>query len=135
DGQAGSGPSWRAMIAEDRPVELGSSLLADALDAAAYRGQCLEPDLVQLSGVRLVGRAFPVALERVNAPPEVPYRGLLRALDAVPSGAVVVIAGRRAPDAALFGELMATACLARGAAGALCEGYVRDLAAIRALSV
>ncbi len=79
------------------------------------------------------GRAFPLRLERVSAPAEVPYQGLLRALDAVPAGAVVVIPGGRAPDAALFGELMATACRVRGAAGALCEGYVRDLAAVREL--
>jgi 4-hydroxy-4-methyl-2-oxoglutarate aldolase len=72
-------------------------------------------------------------LERVDAPPAVPYTGLLRALDAVPSGSIVVIPGGRARDAALFGELMATACLARGSAGALCEGNVRDLAAVRAL--
>jgi regulator of RNase E activity RraA len=72
-------------------------------------------------------------LEPVDAPPAVPYTGLLRALDAVPAGSVVVIPGRRAPGAALFGELMATACRARGSVGALCEGYVRDLAAVRAL--
>jgi regulator of RNase E activity RraA len=44
-----------------------------------------------------------------------------------------VIPGGRAADAALFGELMATACLARGAVGAVCEGFVRDLAEVRAL--
>jgi 4-hydroxy-4-methyl-2-oxoglutarate aldolase len=72
-------------------------------------------------------------LERAEQPGEEPYVGLLRAFDAVSAGAVVVIPGARAQDAALFGEPMATACLARGAAGALCEGYVRDLAHIRAL--
>ncbi len=86
-----------------------------------------------LSGRRLEGRAFPFVLEPVDAPPAVPYTGLLRALDAVPPGSIVVVPGGRTADAALFGELMATACLARGSAGALCEGYVRDLAAVRAL--
>src|SRR5262245_29134192 len=105
------------MIADDPLVEIGASLLADALDAAGFRAQCLAPDLVPLAGARLHGRAFPFVLERVAARPAVPYRGLLRALDTVPAGAVVVIPGGRAPDAALFGELMATACLARGAAG------------------
>src|SRR5207244_7446843 len=89
--------------------------------------------IVPLSGSRLEGRAFPFVLERADAPAEIPYRGLLSALDAVPAGAVVVIPGGRAIDAALFGELMATACQARGAAGAVCEGYVRDLAQVRAL--
>lgn len=79
------------------------------------------------------GRAFPFVVRRVAAAAGEPYRGLLRALDDVPAGSVVVIPGGRALDAALFGELMATACAARGAAGAVCEGYVRDLPAVRAL--
>jgi regulator of RNase E activity RraA len=110
-----------------------TSLLSDALDRAGRRRQCLAPDVVTLSGSRLTGRAFPFLIERVDGPAEMPYRGLLRALDAVPSGSVVVIPGGRAADAALFGELMATACLARGAVGAVCEGFVRDLAEVRAL--
>jgi 4-hydroxy-4-methyl-2-oxoglutarate aldolase len=114
-------------------VLLRTSLLADALDRAGRRRQCLAPDVVALSGTRLEGRAFPFLLERVDGPAAAPYRGLLRALDAVPTGAVVVVPGGRATDAALFGELMATACLARGAVGAVCEGYVRDLAEVRAL--
>jgi 4-hydroxy-4-methyl-2-oxoglutarate aldolase len=116
-----------------RGVDLTSSLLSDALDAVGRRRQCLGPDLVPLSGERLQGRAFPLSVERVAAPPALPYQGLLRALDEVPQGAVLVVPGCRAPDAALFGELMATACLARGASGALCEGYVRDLEALRTL--
>jgi len=114
-------------------VSRRTSLLSDALDRAGRRNQCLGPDIVPLSGTRLEGRAFPFVLERVDAPADPPYRGLLRALDAVPAGAVVVIPGGRAPDAALFGELMATACLARDAAGAICEGFVRDLVDVRAL--
>lgn len=114
-------------------MTLRTSLLSDALDRAGRRRQCLAPDIVALSGTRLEGRAFTFVLERVDRPAETPYRGLLSALDAVPAGAVVVIPGARAPDAALFGELMATACLARGAAGALCEGFVRDLTEVRAL--
>jgi regulator of RNase E activity RraA len=114
-------------------MSLRTSLLSDALDRAGRRRQCLAPDVVALSGTRLEGRAFPFLLERVDTPAETPYRGLLRALDAVPAGSVVVIPGGRAADAALFGELMATACLARGAAGAVCEGYVRDLPEVREL--
>lgn len=110
-----------------------TSLLSDALDRAGRRRQCLGPDIVGLSESRLDGRAFPFVLTRVDAPGDPPYVGLLRALDAVPAGSVVVIPGGRAADAALFGELMATACQARGAAGAVCEGYVRDLPEVRAL--
>jgi regulator of RNase E activity RraA len=113
---------------------LRTSLLSDALDRTGRRRRCLAPDVVPLSGERIEGRAFPFVLERVTRPGETPYRGLLAALDAVPAGAVVVVPGcRAADDAALFGELMATACLARGGAGAVCQGYVRDLPEVRAL--
>jgi 4-hydroxy-4-methyl-2-oxoglutarate aldolase len=112
---------------------LRTSLLSDALDRAGRRRQSLGPDLVPLSGTRIEGRAFPLVLERAQRPGDPPYRGLLQALDAVPAGAVLVVPGGRAADAALFGELMATACLARGAAGAVCEGFVRDLPEVRAL--
>ena len=114
-------------------AELRTSLLSDALDRAGHRRRCLGPDIVALSGSRLEGRAFPFVVERAERPAETPYRGLLAALDAVPAGGVVIVPGGRATDAALFGELMATACLARGAVGAVCEGYVRDLGDVRAL--
>jgi len=114
-------------------MALRTALLSDALDRAGRRRQCLEPDVVQLSGDRIEGRAFPLVLERASRPAETPYRGLLAALDAIPAGAVIVVPGGRAVDAALFGELMATACLARGGAGAVCQGYVRDLPEVRAL--
>jgi hypothetical protein len=81
-------------------MHLRTSLLSDALDRAGRRRQCLGPDVVPLSGTRLEGRAFPFLLERVQAPAETLYVGLLRAVDAVPAGAVVVIPGGRASDAA-----------------------------------
>jgi regulator of RNase E activity RraA len=114
-------------------VAFRTSLLSDVLDRAGRRRQCLGPDILPLSGAGLEGRAFPLLLVRTSGPADPPYRGLLRALDQVPAGAVVVVPGGRAQDAALFGELMATACLARGATGAVCEGYVRDLPEVRAL--
>src|SRR5947209_3382507 len=92
-----SGTFQSDTVRDDRTV-LRSSLLSDALDRAGRRHQCLGPDLVPLSGSRLEGRAFPFLLERVDAPADRPYRGLLAALDAVPAGSVVVLPGRRAAD-------------------------------------
>lgn len=59
--------------------------------------------------------------------PDVPYRTLLAALDEVGPGDVFVVATDRAKKSAFWGELLSTACRARGAAGAVTDGPVRDV--------
>lgn len=114
---------------------LGSALLSDALDELGRRDQCLRPGLLPLAaGVTISGRALPLTLERPEAIPPVRYAGLLTAMDAVAPGDVVVVSGAAAErPVALWGELLSTMAAARGAAGAVCDGCVRDVAAIRAL--
>ena len=115
-------------------VQLRSALVADALDSLGRPSRCLAPDLVPLTpGTRAVGRALTVTLVRVDQAPDERYVGLLRALDAVAAGDVVVLTSERATDAAVWGELLSTTCAARGAVGAVCAGFVRDAPAIRAL--
>jgi 4-hydroxy-4-methyl-2-oxoglutarate aldolase len=114
--------------------QLRSALVADALDSLGRRAHCLAPDLLPLApGTSAVGHALPLSLVRVDEPPDERYVGLLRALDSVSAGDVVVLSSGRAADAAVWGELLSTACAARGAAGAVCAGFVRDAPAIRAL--
>lgn len=113
----------------------GSALLSDALDDLGRRDQCLRPGLLPLAaGVTISGRALPLTLERPEAIPPVRYAGLLKAMDAVAPGDVVVVSDAAAGGAvALWGELLSTMAMARGAAGAVCDGCVRDVAALRAL--
>ena len=82
--------------------------------------------MVSGSGIML-GYAFPVRLESVDAFPEVPYIGLLKALDAVGKDQVYVVPTNRSGRAALWGELLSTACAFKGVAGALADGPTRDL--------
>lgn len=111
-----------------------AALVSDALDMLGRRHQVLGYDLVPMSGAAvLVGRAFPVQLRKVDQPPEVPYVGLLAALDAVGTDEVFVIPTARATDVGFWGELLSTSCQARGVAGALTDGPVRDVARVRAL--
>lgn len=94
------------------------------------------PGLMPLTtDVVMVGRAFPVSVEPADGPGHPPYRGLLRALDALGRDDVYVVTPGVRRDVALWGELLATAALARGAAGALCDGFVRDLAQLRKLAL
>src|SRR5207244_4022507 len=120
-------------IPEQAPL-LRSANVSDALDALGRRGRCLGPKLEPLRpGTLLVGRAFTVAVVRVDRAPDVPYVGLLAALDAIGPDDVYIISSGGAADVSLWGELLSTIALARGAAGAICDGYVRDASVIRSL--
>ncbi len=81
----------------------------------------------------MMGYAFPVKLEVVEAAPEVPYVGLLKALDAVGKDQVYVSPTNRHGHGSLWGELLSTACAFKGVAGTLTDGPVRDVARTRAL--
>lgn len=117
-------------------AEPGSAALSDALDELGRPASVLAPGIVPLvAGTVVRGRALPLTLVRPPAVPAQRYAGLLRALDAVGAGDVVVLGGAVAvePVPALWGELLSTMAQARGAAGALVDGAVRDVAAIEAL--
>jgi 4-hydroxy-4-methyl-2-oxoglutarate aldolase len=115
-----------------KPTKLRSALVADALDSLGYRAQCLSAGISALAdGEVLVGTAFPVQIETVDALPDVPYVGLLSALDAIGPDDVYVAAVDGQARVAIWGELVTTACLSRGARGAVVDGYARDTALIR----
>ncbi|MFC7404384.1 RraA family protein [Georgenia alba] len=113
---------------------LTSPLLSDAIEALGGVPRCLGHDVAPLlPGSVVAGWAFPVRLERVDERPDVPYRGLLAALDAVGADEVFVVPTGRATDVAVWGELLSTSCQARGAAGAVTDGLVRDTRQVRGL--
>jgi 4-hydroxy-4-methyl-2-oxoglutarate aldolase len=109
-----------------------AALASDCLDQLGYRNQVLNSDIEMISGEGvMMGYAFPVALEIVDVAPKVPYVGLLAALDAVDKNQVYVIPSSRVGRAALWGELLATACSFKGVAGVLADGPIRDVARLR----
>jgi regulator of RNase E activity RraA len=123
----------------ERLRRLTTAAVADALDSLGLRTHCLSPALVPLvPGVTLAGRA--VTLQAVAAPPT-SANGTARAashaaeLAAVDSLAPhdVVVADGSAVECAFWGELLSVAARARGGAGAVVDGWVRDIAQIRAL--
>ena len=111
-----------------------SALASDALDAMGYMKNTLSEDIKMLSGEGIMmGYAFPVRIEIVDARPEVPYVGLLKALDAVEKDQIYVTPTGRTGLASLWGELLSTACAHKGVAGALADGPTRDLSRTRAM--
>jgi 4-hydroxy-4-methyl-2-oxoglutarate aldolase len=121
------------MAADGAHVGLRVSLLSDVVEALGLPSGVLPGPWWSLDdGCAMIGRAFPVLLEPMAARADEPYDGLLASLEAIGEGEIYVISSRGCPDGvAIFGELMANACGARGAAGALCDGLIRDRDAIR----
>jgi len=113
---------------------LNTAVISDCLDSVGLRNQCLAAGLSLLDPNQvIVGYAFPVAIERVQAAPARPFEGLVAALDAIATDEVFITPTGRARDIAVWGELLSTASMNRGAAGAITDGLVRDTRAIRQL--
>jgi regulator of RNase E activity RraA len=106
-------------------AELFTAVIGDILDNHGYTNQFLPPEIQPLAPeMLLVGRAMPV-LEANVFDSKDPYGLLFAALDDLKRGEIYVASGASARYA-MWGELMSTAARARGATGALLNGYVRD---------
>lgn len=81
--------------------------------------QALRPDIV------LVGRAMPVLITDVFEPQRSPFGRLTEALDQLEPGEVYLARNGRAQCAA-WGEILTATARARGAAGAVIDGFHRD---------
>ena len=115
--------------------ELFSAVIGDVMDLMGYRHQFLPPRIQPLADDMVVmGRAMPV-LEADDHGGEGPGRQtdilnqpfglMLRALDDLRKNEVYVCGGA-SPSYALWGELMSTCAMNRGAVGAVVNGYSRD---------
>lgn len=112
---------------------LFTAIIGDVLDLHRYRNQFLPPECRPLRPDMIVcGRAMTVFEMDVDEPTDPPFGLMLKALDSLRENEVYVAAGG-SPQYALWGELMSTAALARGAAGAVLDGYTRDTRAILAM--
>lgn len=111
-----------------------SALICDALDSLGLRHQALAADILPLDpDTRVCGPAFTARTDEVDAIPDTPYEGLLRALNAVKAGEVFVLAAARTTAAAVWGELLSSACQARGVLGTVTDGFTRDAQQVRLL--
>jgi len=107
-------------------TKLYTAVLGDILDSmgrvhqflpAAVRG--LQPQMT------LVGRAMPALIGDVFGTPKRPFGQLTEALDSLHAGDVYLARSARL-ECAAWGEILTTASLARGAVGAVIDGYHRD---------
>ena len=117
---------------------LNAAVLSDTLDSLGLMQQAMKPFLRPLDDtLRLIGRArtgLYMPVYSLPAAGENPYEVEIALVDDLAPGDVVVLAcdgptERIAP----WGELLSTASTARGAAGCVTDGLVRDVRQIREL--
>ena len=116
---------------------LSAAVLSDTLDSLGLMQQAMRPfmrpldDALQLIGRARTGLYMPVFEHRAG---ENPYAVEIALVDDLRPLDVVVLACNGPTDRiAPWGELLSTASLARGAAGCVTDGLVRDVAQIRAM--
>lgn len=107
--------------------ELYSSVIADAMDSHGFRDRILRHDIRPLYPEAIVvGRSMTVLSVDVFEIPDEPYKLELEAVDSLKEGDVLVAQTNGSVRSSLWGELLSTAACARGARGAVIDGFTRD---------
>jgi len=110
---------------------LYSAVVADVLDSLGYRNQILGSDIQALTSAdRICGRVYTARAVAVDAVPAEPYKLEMAAIDAMTTGDVLVVNADHDRGSAFWGELLSTACLAKGVRGIVMSGCCRDLWAL-----
>jgi len=123
-------PQFVAAIAEN----LYTSVLSDVLDELGCRDQAFPPSIRPLDdALTLVGFARTGIYREVYqvVPGENPYELEIALVDDLKPHDVAVLGCGGSTRIAPWGELLSTAARARGAAGCITDGYVRDIRHIR----
>ena len=112
--------------------------VADAVDQVVGKRGFMSHDMMPRIAGQVVGRAV-TALMRESTPdkatPALSAKHSVGMIDAAKPGEVGVIVIENGLDVAGLGGLMGTAAKARGMAGIVIDGGVRDLAEVRALGL
>ncbi len=106
--------------------ELYTPVVGDILDALGRYHQFLPAPVQPIRpDMKVAGRAMPVLMIDVHGPQKKPFGQLTEALDDLRPGEVY-LAGGGGMRCAYWGELLTATAKARGAAGAVIDGYYRD---------
>src|SRR5712671_4230056 len=123
-------PSDSELIAQFRRVEVAS--VSDALEQITGKRMYMSHRMQPIFTAKFAGFARTVQLKKDegNKDPEA-LSGMLEAIDQGSTDSVYVMALEDGDDIAGMGGLMGTAMAARGYAGAVIDGGVRDVAYLR----
>ncbi len=107
---------------------LYAAVISDALDAVGFRVQTMRHTIRPLlPETVVVGRALPVLCLDVYEIPDEPYQQEIAAVDSLKQDDVLVCSTDGSTRICFWGELLSTAARARGARGAVIEGFIRDV--------
>ena len=111
--------------------KLYSSVISDVVDKLGYRKQAMRADINPMwPGAVVAGRAHTCLSVDVYETKENHYAMEIEAVDTLKPNDVLVGGTNRSTETALWGELLSTASRARGARGAIVDGYTRDIVRI-----
>lgn len=125
-------PNYLAGIRE----HLYTAVLSDVLDELGYRQQAMAPAIRPLDDTLVMAGFARTGLYREIyrvTPDENPYELEMALIDDLRPDDVAVFACGGSRRIAPWGELLTTASRARGSAGCVTDGFVRDIRQIRAL--
>lgn len=123
-----------AALREAVARDLYTAVLSDVLDELGYRDQAMPAHIRPLDDeIVMVGRARTGAYREVYTvvPGDNPYALEIALVDDLKAGEIAVLGCGGSTRIAPWGELLSTAARARGAAGCLTDGFVRDIRPIR----
>ncbi len=114
---------------------LYSAVVADTLDALGHRNSALPPRIRPLksAGWKVLGPAVTLNVIPVVTEPAIPYQVEMACIDSLQPGQVLIATTNGDYGSALWGELLSTACQARGAAGVVLDALTRDAEKILAM--
>ena len=118
-------------------ARLYTAVLSDVLDELGHRNQALPPSIRPLDdALTMVGFARTGIYREVYrvVPEENPYELEIALVDDLKRNDVAVLGCGGSQRIAPWGELLSTAARARGAAGCLTDGFVRDIRQIRTMA-
>ena len=111
--------------------KLYSAVVADVLDGLGHRQQTLGANLRDATSARRVcGRVYTAKAEPVDAIPAEPYKLEMAVIDAMQADDVLVVDAGNNLNCSFWGELLSTACIAKGVRGAVMSTCTRDLWAL-----
>jgi 4-hydroxy-4-methyl-2-oxoglutarate aldolase len=118
-------------------LEAGTAVIADVFDSLGWLPPVLDTSLLPVKEggpVKFAGPAYTVAGE-THLWSGGGDRAKLSAIDSMTPGVVPVWAGNDIRGVCCFGDLLGSAMLARGCAGVVVDGGIRDVAFLRSIEM
>lgn len=120
-------PKNDATLFAQMKERLFSAVISDALDQVGVRDRVMRADLRPLDPSMVIcGRAFTILSADVYEKNRDPYEMEIEAIDSLTPHSVAVWSTNGSKRTGVWGELLSTAARARGAVGAIIDGYIRD---------